>query len=299
MTFQQLYYLMEVYKTGSVAKAAEKLYVTRPGVSLSINSLENELGYPIFVRTQHGMTPTQKGMQILEYASRILENYKLMNELGTERQKQIRIATANYGPVCNAVTQILTENRDCQDVTFSFVNNYNTTERLQNFNLDIALNTVFPHMTDHYLETTERYHLRVTHLQKIPVVLCIGPGHRLYHKKDLGLSDFDNDVLIDTPTKALSRCSWLPKYVRIDPKKVTCSNHFANDLLVKGIGFSVRRIPSIQTATRLGLRCIPLEGLYQNFYVATNPAVPLVPQAQRFLDILDEEVRNVQYPPLG
>ena len=43
MTFQQLRYLMEVYRTGSVSLAAEKLFVSRPSVSISINASINSL----------------------------------------------------------------------------------------------------------------------------------------------------------------------------------------------------------------------------------------------------------------
>ena len=91
MTFQQLRYLMEVYRTGSVSQAAEKLFVSRPSVSIGINSLEEELGYPIFFRTAQGLTPTRQGKQFLEYAAKIIETQRLMERIGKETKSRFVI----------------------------------------------------------------------------------------------------------------------------------------------------------------------------------------------------------------
>ena len=115
MTFQQLRYLLEVSKTGSIAKAAENLFVTRPGVSLSINSLESELGYPVFKRTQQGLIPTEQGKEVLEYASRIFENYQHITTIGNKRSEKVKIATVNHQSVRNAAMQLYKEFRNTEE----------------------------------------------------------------------------------------------------------------------------------------------------------------------------------------
>ena len=47
MTIQQLQYILEVHRTGSISKAANNLYLAQPNLSNAIRSLEQELGFPV------------------------------------------------------------------------------------------------------------------------------------------------------------------------------------------------------------------------------------------------------------
>ena len=58
MTFQQLQYLLEVSRTGSISGAAKNLFLAQSSVSASISNLEEELGFPIFIRSKKGVIPT-------------------------------------------------------------------------------------------------------------------------------------------------------------------------------------------------------------------------------------------------
>ena len=51
MTILQIEYFIEIVKSGSFTKAAEKLYVTHQALSLQIQALEKELGMPLFDRS--------------------------------------------------------------------------------------------------------------------------------------------------------------------------------------------------------------------------------------------------------
>lgn len=50
-----------IYKSGTLTGAAEILYISQPGVSLHLSSLENYMGYKLFERTGRRMVPTEKG----------------------------------------------------------------------------------------------------------------------------------------------------------------------------------------------------------------------------------------------
>ncbi|PUZ29102.1 LysR family transcriptional regulator [Chitinophaga parva] len=50
-----------IYKTGTITGAAEMLFVSQPGISLHLSSLENYVGYKLFDRTGRKMVPTEKG----------------------------------------------------------------------------------------------------------------------------------------------------------------------------------------------------------------------------------------------
>ena len=51
MTFQQLTYVVEISKCGSINKAAHKLFLSQSGISTAVRELEEELGIRFFVRS--------------------------------------------------------------------------------------------------------------------------------------------------------------------------------------------------------------------------------------------------------
>ena len=64
---------VEVAKSGSLNKAADKLFVAAPNISRSIKELESDLGITIFERGKNGMTLTPEGEEFMSFANEILE----------------------------------------------------------------------------------------------------------------------------------------------------------------------------------------------------------------------------------
>ena len=58
MTLQQLKYAIAVAESGSMNEAARKLFVSQPSLSSAIRELEKELGFNLFVRSNHGILIT-------------------------------------------------------------------------------------------------------------------------------------------------------------------------------------------------------------------------------------------------
>lgn len=80
MRIEQLIYITEIAKTGSIANTSERLYVSSPGISLAISSLEEEIGVKIFERSRTGLVPTELGKKLIIKAQEILnsiEEFKL------------------------------------------------------------------------------------------------------------------------------------------------------------------------------------------------------------------------------
>ena len=294
MTFQQLRYLLEVYKTGSIAKAAANLYLTRPSVSLCIHTLETELGYPIFVRTSQGLKPTPQGEKALECAIRIFDNYRMMTDLEQSEQHRIHIGTVKYEPVQNAVCRLVEEYRDNPNISFSFTSKTLSSMilKLSLQEMDAALVSPFTRIAQSWQQQIESKNLQWKALKQIPVMLCIGPGHRLYHKPDLSVEDFNGDILIDTPSRAFSRIPWIQDYVKFDPIRSVSSEHFFNELLMQGLGFSIRRLPTSKHIECYGIRSIPLKDLTQTLLYVTNPMRAPAPETERFEALLEEELKR-------
>ena len=71
-TLEQLIILRAIATDGSFKKAAQRLHITQPAVSLQIQSLEKQLKITLFDRTKKQIQLTQAGNLLLRYANRIL-----------------------------------------------------------------------------------------------------------------------------------------------------------------------------------------------------------------------------------
>lgn len=61
-----------VARAGNVSRAAEKLYVTQPAVTLQLKRLAKETGLTLFRRTSTGLEMTQEGALLAAKAEQVL-----------------------------------------------------------------------------------------------------------------------------------------------------------------------------------------------------------------------------------
>jgi DNA-binding transcriptional LysR family regulator len=72
MDFTQLRAFVTVAREGNLTRAAEKLHLTQPAVSLQIKALQSSLNLVLFNRTPSGMSLTDDGAKLLPYAERVM-----------------------------------------------------------------------------------------------------------------------------------------------------------------------------------------------------------------------------------
>ncbi len=75
MDLKQMQYFIKVCELGSVASAADALYISRQGLNMAILRMEEEIGCKLFIRTQKGMSPSPAGEFFLPRARSILREY--------------------------------------------------------------------------------------------------------------------------------------------------------------------------------------------------------------------------------
>ncbi len=80
----------------SVSRAAMRLQSTQPAVSAQLKRLRALTGDPLLVRAGNGMTPTDAALQLLDPASRVLQD---ADRLFNPRQRQ-----QAFAPVTSALT---------------------------------------------------------------------------------------------------------------------------------------------------------------------------------------------------
>lgn len=110
MTLQQIKYALAVSETGSMSKAADKLFVTQSALSCAIRELETETGITIFLRTGKGVSPTPDGTEFLMYAARVYQQYELLQEKygknGSVKRK-FGVSTQHYSFAVKAFVEMV------------------------------------------------------------------------------------------------------------------------------------------------------------------------------------------------
>jgi DNA-binding transcriptional LysR family regulator len=97
-TLDQLKILQTISKEGSFKKAADKLYISQPAVSLQIQNLEKQLSLPLFYRDKRKARLTETGHLLIKYCERILtlceETCRALNELQTLQSGTLKIGAS-------------------------------------------------------------------------------------------------------------------------------------------------------------------------------------------------------------
>lgn len=110
MDIQQLKYVAEIAKTGSITSAARALYMGQPNLSKNIKELEQEIGITLFERTAKGVVPTSSGREFITYAQSILAQMEELESLyrpSDRHEVKIQMSVPRASYIADAFTRYI------------------------------------------------------------------------------------------------------------------------------------------------------------------------------------------------
>mgnify|MGYP004612816367 CR=1 FL=1 len=102
MKFLQLEYFETVCMYKSINKASEKLHVSQPAITKSIQQLELEFDIALFHRTGNRLSLTEEGEFFLRYAKDINKRVKLLEERMHEKSRNMHSIKLGVPPMIGA-----------------------------------------------------------------------------------------------------------------------------------------------------------------------------------------------------
>lgn len=295
MTFQQLQYLLMAQQSNSISKAAERLFVAPSSVSACINSLEKELGFPIFVRNQKGLIPTPKGETILKHAQRMVKIYNQMGNLREETPLHLRVCANDYYLFYKVFAELVAQSREFEDVNF-FIHADSAESAIRRISVgELDVVVIAKHSSGWWkLQTLlEENRLQWQILKKLPYSICVGPGHRLYDRTSVQPQELHREVFVDTAGRAYGTGFWGDLVEINSTQRISVGNDVALwELLRQGIGYCIR-VYAPEEAQANGLRHIPVEGLTATLCAVTNPNASPNLLTDRYIELLEQELEKL------
>ena len=226
MRIEQLMYLVEISKHRSMNKASERLFLSPQALSLSMKSLEENLGIQLLVRTPQGITFTEAGKRLVEISEIFL------NEL-SEIQKDSKIINL-FGDVELYTPEPLLENFFAKPLGKFYKDYPNLDIHIKSFEYEKMIEFLCKKQLP-YCFWYQCYIDKVNIIQDIPEMYsfipmmevkffcCASKEHRFLKKcKNISLYELrDETVIIHTPSKYI--LDKILDYAQISPKNNWCS----------------------------------------------------------------------------
>lgn len=288
MNIQQLRYFDAVCTCGSLSKAAQKLFISQQGISMSIQRLETEFSCRLFERSAKGIRLTEDGEFLWEHAKNIIreadecEAY-FMKEHSSVRSLKI---ASSYGALsefaANIIKSFETEYPNIHLHVTEYVDN-TCDDMVQNEEAELGF-SVGP-VDDTLFDTIPLFTRRLC--------LVVNKNNPLAEQKTIQTGDLDHlpmvtvDKHFKPPHTFLERCRsfGVSPDVRVEVGEVISVHRLVakNETLC---GLSVESVA--RDIPNPNVVAIPFENSSFNWmvYLIKKKDVPLMPAAQIFEDYM-------------
>ena len=200
MNFLHLKYAIMVAETGSISKAAEKLYVAQPNVSRAIKELESDLNITIFERNSKGMIVTPEGEQLIHYAKRILRQIDDMEKIFKYQKKKnvfsISVPRASY--ISDAFVEFskCLNNIDNAEVYYKETNAYRVINNVINEEYNLGILRYYINHDRYFKDIIEKKELKCELINQFKYVLIFNKNSALVENKEIHYSDLKDFIEI-------------------------------------------------------------------------------------------------------
>ena len=302
MTFQQLTYVVEISKCGSINKAAQKLFLSQSGISTAVRELEEELGIQFFVRSNRGVEFTQEGKEFLSYAVSLLEQKQRIESLYGEARNssapvRFSVSTQRYPFTEDAFLRMLRRTTDNRYV-FS----------IREAGMDAVIDDVYDHRADigviFLTELTEKIIRRLLDARDLDFheIAAVSPciyvrkGHPLANRDEVTEDDlaglpyvsFEHNQGVGTDYSEeyqLLSMKKPPRQISVNNRATMMNVLAATDAYTTGSGLLVEGITSqaVVTMPLAGKTCIRIGWIRPR-------NSKLTPYVAQFVGLLDQSI---------
>ncbi len=189
ISLKQLNVFTAIAQEKTMTKAAERLFITKPAVSLSLSELEKNLGYKVFDRVNNRLVLNSEGRQLLPLADELLERAEAIeHQFTADSQLTGSLNIGASDTIGNHIAPVLLSKFQQQhpcDIQQLFISNTaQIINRLLEFKLDIGLVEGKAHHPK----------LNMIEWQQDDMYIVCAPSHPLAMQKIITLEDLEHST---------------------------------------------------------------------------------------------------------
>ena len=201
MNIQQLKNVIEVWKCGSISKAAKHLYMNQPNLSRTITSLEEEFNITLFSRTSAGVEPTNDGLVFLRQAERLVAGYDEFErsfKSSDADELSFKIAVPRVSYLANAFSQAVSTFGDERTLNIEYMetSNEEIINRVLYKGYDLGIIRFPIEFETEYKKRLVEMQLKFQELFTFRFVATMNRKHPLADKQLLRLSDLGDYIIL-------------------------------------------------------------------------------------------------------
>jgi DNA-binding transcriptional LysR family regulator len=289
MEFQQLEMFTAVVEEGSVRRASERVFRTASAVSIALKKLEQEIGAPLFSRTeQNQQSLTPSGQLVYSYATRILhlkrEAISRLEDFTQCRTGSVRIganeSTSLY--LLPKLVHAFQAKHPGLKLETICDNSERVISALKDWQIDLAL----------VAYTGDEPSLKKHLIMHDEIVLIANPNHRLTKLSEVTVKELANEVLIaETTASSLHEeveRAFTQAGVQLNVHVANASIEGIKRMVAEGVGVGFVPLMCVtEEETRGELVTIRVRGVsrQRELWLVHRMARALSPAAQSFIKI--------------
>lgn len=298
MTIQKLLCVLTVAETGSISKAAAKLYQTQPAISNSIRSVEHDVGFAIFERSYWGVRLTEAGKRFLPYAQEVVRNYELMQSItNSEPTRRLHIIGGGFSGISTAFYRLCHHYQasECIDLALKKGSHTDIVDSVSSGMSDLGIFLIPSTRESATTDLIKHSQLKVLMKSSISLVINLRNDHPLLQGK-FELKDLWNYPFVDYTAHDFFECSELAALHIINPRKqITISNREDRYRTVAETdGFSIGCKNSQETQILYGIQTIPLNNITFTLLCIKRQSEYTKEEISTYLKYLAEELRGLK-----
>jgi DNA-binding transcriptional LysR family regulator len=290
-TLRQLDTFLEVARGGSVSRAAERLHVTQPAVSMQLRQLEESLGVTLIETAGRAIRLTHAGREVERCAAIVFARLKDLEDLAAAHRglKAGRVDLAVVSTAKYFMPMLLMRFRKQFpeiEITLSIHNRESMARLLEHNEADLVIMGRSP----------EGIECRSTEFAPNPMAVLAAPEHPLSRRRGIGIETLDglDFVVREQGSGTRSTMEQLFAAHRIRPRIVMemPSNETIKQAVMAGMGLSFLSLRTVRHELASGhLALLDIVGLpvMRQWYVTHLEARQLSPAAQALRNFLIEE----------
>lgn len=197
MQLQQLKYVLEIAKTGSMNKASHNLFISQPNLSSAISNLEKELDITIFNRTNKGVEITSEGKLLLKYAKSILGQVDQLKSIYNTDNKEeistIEVSQSKHLYLSSAINSIY-NNLDGNTIklTLNQCGVSDVIKEVYNMKSEIGIITISNVQQNILDKILDQKKLEFTEINNSQVCIIVGENSSIYTKEKVTIEEILN-----------------------------------------------------------------------------------------------------------